>query len=108
MFTLLLEGDPILTEPSTDYDFSESFDPEKLVHDMRITMLWHRGMGLAAPQVGILKNLFVMDHHGHQIACFNPQVVEVSNDRSHLEEGCLSFPDLFLKIWRPNSVVLRY
>jgi peptide deformylase len=77
----------------------------KLAHDMLETMLAGKGIGLAAPQVGILKRLFVV-----QIAddvprvFFNPRIVEQSEETVKFEEGCMSLPGIYADVVRPALV----
>ena len=63
------------------------------------------GLGLSAPQVGIPFSMFVMRG---PIACFNPTIVTVSNELIELEEGCLSYEKLVLKINRARHIRVRY
>ena len=103
-------GDPILTkraEEVTEFDDKLS----KLVDNMFETMYGAPGVGLAAPQVGLLKRLFVMDCAGgkdkkRKIVLINP-VIETEEGEQIGEEGCLSFPGIFVEIKRPQRVVVR-
>lgn len=83
----------------------------QLVGDMFATMTDKCGVGLAAPQIGISKRLFVMDIPGtngeaHKHALINPQIVNVEGEQVG-DEGCLSFPGLFQVIRREMRVVVR-
>ena len=103
-------GDPILTrrgEKVTEFD--EKL--RKLVDDMFETMYGAPGVGLAAPQVGVLKRLFVMDCSSgkdkkQKVALINP-VIETEEGEQIGDEGCLSFPGIFLEVKRPQRVVVR-
>jgi peptide deformylase len=103
-------GDPILTkraEAVTDFDGKL----HKLIDDMFETMYGAPGVGLAAPQVGVLKRLFVMDCSSgkdktQKFALINP-VIEIEEGEQTADEGCLSFPGVFLEIKRPQRVVVR-
>lgn len=103
-------GDPVLTrraEEVTEFDK----DLKKLVDDMFETMYGAPGVGLAAPQVGILKRLFVMDcssgkNAAQKVALINP-VLELEEGEQDGEEGCLSFPEIYFKVRRPQRVVVR-
>jgi peptide deformylase len=103
-------GNPVLEtpgEPVTEFD-------ERLKHlvsDMFETMYAARGVGLAAPQVGVSKRLFVMDCSGGgnpsaRIALINPVVLRVEGEQVG-DEGCLSFPDIFFPVKRSLRAVLR-
>jgi peptide deformylase len=86
-------------------------DAKKLEQDMIDTMFAHDGIGLAAPQVGINTRMFVMGHKSNPEtaqAFFNPVVVATTNDVDDLEEGCLSFPGIFINIKRPKKIKARW
>jgi peptide deformylase len=103
-------GDPVLTKPAeavTEFDASL----RKLVDDMFETMYGAPGVGLAAPQVGQLKRLFVMDcslgkDKKQKVALINP-VIETEEGEQVGDEGCLSFPGIYLQVARPQRVVVR-
>jgi peptide deformylase len=103
-------GDPILTKRAEEItEFDEKL--HRLVDDMFETMYGAPGVGLAAPQVGILKRLFVMDCSGGKskkakIAFINP-VIDVEEGEQVGDEGCLSFPGIFVEVKRPQRVVVR-
>tara|TARA_B100001113_G_C20648928_1_gene422643 strand:- start:47 stop:382 length:336 start_codon:yes stop_codon:yes gene_type:complete len=74
-------------------------------------MFHHGGVGLSANQIGIKERAFVMisDMETQEtITCFNPKVLKESKKLVKLEEGCLSFPDVFLDVDRPESIVVKY
>ena len=63
------------------------------------------GIGLAAPQIGYSYNMFVMNHeYLGDIGVYNPEILEVSDETCRFEEGCLSFPMLYLDITRPEKI----
>jgi peptide deformylase len=103
-------GDPILTKRGEDViEFDGSL--RKLVDDMFETMYGAPGVGLAAPQVGVLKRLFVMDCSSgkdkkQKVALINP-VIETEEGEQIGDEGCLSFPGIYLEVKRPQRVVVR-
>ncbi|MEK6286123.1 MAG: peptide deformylase [Acidobacteriota bacterium] len=103
-------GDPILTKLAEEVtEFDENL--RKLVDDMFETMYGAPGVGLAAPQVGVLKRLFVMDcstgkDKKQKAVLINP-VIETEEGEQIGDEGCLSFPGMFLEIKRPQRVVVR-
>ena len=103
-------GDPVLETPG---DPVTEFDDglKKLVSDMFETMYAARGVGLAAPQIGLSKRLFVMDCSGGQnpasrVALINPVVLRVEGDQTG-DEGCLSFPGIFFAVKRSLRAVVR-
>ena len=67
------------------------------------------GIGLAAPQLGDSYNMFVMTHSSKgDIGIYNPQILASSEEKVVMEEGCLTFPLLFLHLSRPKTVIVRY
>lgn len=66
------------------------------------------GIGLSANQIGLPHRVFVMGTEGTIVAYFNPEILNVSEEKVTLAEGCLSFMGLFLKITRPQFVRVRY
>lgn len=100
--------DPILTTPCQDFDFNNPpFDPEKIAQEMLDTMVREKGIGLAANQVGLPYRLFVMRGEP-SFACFNPKIVHAGEEVTLLDEGCLSFPNLIVKVKRSAEVRLRF
>jgi peptide deformylase len=102
--------DPVLLQPAEPVT---EFDDElkKLVGDMFETMYAAPGVGLAAPQVGVSKRLFVMDcsvgkDPEQRIAIINPEILSVEGEQVG-EEGCLSFPDVFFNVKRDLRAVVR-
>jgi peptide deformylase len=104
-YQIRLFGDPVLTQRSTEVtDLDGSL--ARLVDDMVETMHDARGMGLAAPQIGIQKRLFVYQLEDHDpVAIVNPVIAESRGEWAY-EEGCLSIPGLFFSIVRPKEVHL--
>ena len=64
------------------------------------------GIALAAPQIGVQKQIFVWDIDDEQMAIINPQIVESSGEWVY-DEGCLSIPGLYVEMLRPNHVLVR-
>ena len=103
-----LEGDEILRKKSRPV---EKIDDKvrELVKDMIETMHKYDGVGLAAVQVGILKQILVIDTYEEGSPVYvliNPEIVKTKGLRE-VEEGCLSFPNQFAKVKRPEEVVAR-
>ena len=74
-------------------------------------MFHNDGVGLSANQIGIWERAFVMMTDidlQETITCFNPRILKQSRKKVIMQEGCLSYPDLFLDIERPESVVVKY
>jgi peptide deformylase len=66
------------------------------------------GIGLAANQVGIPYRVFAMRGQPENFVCFNPRIVQYSNETIVLEEGCLTYPGLIVKIKRPQHIRCRF
>lgn len=81
---------------------------KELAEDMMDTMHKYDGVGLAGPQVGILKRIIVIDlyEEGTQYVLINP-VIKKTKGEQIVDEGCLSFPNQFGKVKRPKSVVVE-
>ena len=88
------------------FDF-ENMDAEKISKDMVDTMLKYKGIGLASNQVGLDAQIFVMGEE-NPITVINPIITEVGPERVEMEEGCLSFPGLYMKVKRPSVVSVQY
>ena len=102
----------ILRERIPEFDFDNpSHDPVQLEKDMVETMLSMDGIGLAANQVGIKARVFAMGHRDNPEsaqAFFNPMVVATVDVVEDLEEGCLSFPGIYVTIKRPKKILDRW
>ena len=97
------------SEPLNKVDVNE----KKLIKDLFETMYHHNGIGLAAVQVGILKRVVVLDvsknENEKKPLCFiNPQIKILSEKTSTYEEGCLSIPNTFIEIERPEICTVSY
>jgi len=81
-------------------------------HDLATKMFGlmrlENGIGLAAPQIGISKRVFVMSIDGHDRCCFNPEIISSSDVFAEFEEGCLSFPGDSCILKRPHEVQVKY
>lgn len=97
-----------LLTPLEPFDFNNPpVDPIQLAIDLAETMLFHNGLGLAANQCGLPYRLCVV-RSDPIIAMFNPKLVDWSEDFDVLDEGCLSFPNLLVKVRRPKRIRVRY
>jgi len=111
--TILLHPDPRLKKMAQPVD-DLSDDLRTLADDMLKTMYEAPGIGLAAPQVGILQRLIVLDcvkEEGAKprpLIMFNPQVIASSDTENTYEEGCLSIPDQYADVTRPAEVDVRW
>ena len=103
-----LFGDPVLRQQARQVtDFDDRL--RTLASNMHETMLDAGGVGLAAPQVGVLKRLFTweVDEATHG-AVVNPTLTDASEDAIEDDEGCLSFPGLFYPVQRPLRVEISW
>lgn len=98
-------GDPALKKKALPVD-KIGPDEKKLFEDMAQTMYAAKGVGLAATQVGRAKQLMVIDIGEGLLKLANPRIAKAQCRRAG-EEGCLSFPDITVKIRRPEKVVLE-
>lgn len=105
---LRYEGDEILKKKSREVEIIDD-KIQQLIDDMIETMHKYNGVGLAAVQVGILKRVVVIDTYEDDgpIALINPVILKTKGERE-VEEGCLSFPNKFAKVIRPEEVVAEY
>lgn len=105
---LLKEGDSQLLEVSEPWDFQVDGDPAQLIIYMKEVMAKHGGIGLSAIQCGVKKRIFIMGTIDNFTTCINPAIVTISDERVLDLEGCLSFPELWIKVKRPAGVAVRY
>ena len=101
-----IQGDPILTKERRKI---EKMTPKikELIQDMFDTMYDAYGVGLAAPQVGILKQVVVIDTTGEDPhVLINPEIIETSGSQTG-DEGCLSLPGMSGTVTRPNYVKVK-
>ena len=85
------------------------FDPVELKKEMTELMLASNGIGLSANQVGLDAQVFVMgDSVENSTICINPTVLQYTEETVDDVEGCLSFPNIFVKIKRPKEILARY
>lgn len=109
---ILKEPDPILRNKSKEVDEVDN-QVRLLMDNMLETMYQAPGIGLAAPQVGILKRVIVIDlskddEKKNPIFIVNPKIIWKSEERSSREEGCLSLPGYFAEVTRPSKCKLEF
>lgn len=115
---IYLYGSDVLRNENTDIDLNDKEGIAKLIDDMKETLAAADGCGLAAPQVGINKNLVIVD--GRELTetysylrdffrvMINPVVVEESTDTCDYSEGCLSVPGIYAEVRRPSKIKVEY
>lgn len=102
-----LYGDPILKEKSKAVE-KITQDLKLLAKNMAETMVKANGVGLAAPQIGIVKKVIVIDYEeGNFVAYVNPTIVYKSKKEEVDEEGCLCLPDIRVPVKRARKVVVQ-
>jgi peptide deformylase len=109
MFSLVKDPDPILKQKAEQWDFKNHVNAAVVEREMLDIMRASNGIGLAANQVGLLRRVFVMKlADGREIGCFNPWIMFGDNNKIEGNEGCLSFPNLWLKVERHNKITAAY
>ena len=103
--TIRTEGDPVLRKVSRPVtEMNQKL--RTLIFDMLDTMYESMGVGLAAPQVGILKRVVTIDVGDGPIVLINPEILETSGEQTG-DEGCLSVPGMAGQVTRPNYVKVK-
>lgn len=108
-FKLLPDTDPLLHKPTqrVSYDRYSKQEIIDIVTRMELTMYNNNGLGLSANQVGLDMSLFIVRDDPTKVF-INPTIVDLSNEMVNMEEGCLSFPGLFIKHNRPRTIKVRW
>ena len=107
--TLIESTNPLLRIKLSEC--SSDLDREKVESQLIDSMKHYQGIGLSANQVGIMERVFVMYSDvkkGEIISCFNPKIITQSDTEIVIEEGCLSYPGLWLKVKRPDGIEVEY
>lgn len=106
---LKIFGDEVLREKTENVTvFDDDF--KDLIKKMYKVMIKNKGIGLAAPQVGISKRFFIVDieqKKDSMIMVANPEVIYSSEDQEAMEEGCLSVPGIWANVTRAHSIVMK-
>ena len=110
MLDLIPPTDKILHTKLELFDFkSNTVDPKKLYEEMKQTLIMNNGIGLACNQVGLPYRMFVMiGPEDYFVSVFNPRIIEVSNETEYDYEGCLSYPEFYVKVKRPTKITVRF
>ena len=124
IYPIVAYGDPVLRKITVDID--KSYDVKKLSEDMFETMYNAKGVGLAAPQIGLNVRMFVVDgrpfNEGEDMeerdkdpslidfkkVFINAEILEEDGDDWAFEEGCLSIPDVREDVYRPEFLTIKY
>ena len=109
-FPLVHESNPILNKEPAPWVFGVNPDPQRMRLLMLENMVSHHGLGLSANQIGMPVKVFSMrvDNTDNAIVCFNPKITKESDETVMMKEGCLSYPELYLNIKRPQFIEATY
>lgn len=100
--------DNVLHTKVEPFDFTNPpIGTVELANNLIETMIHYKGIGLSANQCGLPYRVFVL-HSQEPLACFNPRIIDQSSELVSLDEGCLSYPGLFLPIKRPKIIKVRF
>jgi peptide deformylase len=110
-YSIVLYGEPVLEKQAVAVTEFDTPELSKLIEDMFESMYAAKGVGLAAPQVGIAKRIAVIDlsvaeDPQQKIVLINPEIIRKEEFQTG-EEGCLSLPGFREQVTRPNSVTVR-
>ena len=100
--------DPILRQPTVPYDFNNRKDAEYIAYSLVETMSHYGGLGLSANQVGLKDRVCVVNMGNQAWVMFNPQIIETSGKIADFQEGCLSYPGLYVKCNRLDHIKVRF
>ena len=106
---LVLPEDPLLHHKINKCSYN--LDRKELSDILKENMFHYNGVGLSANQIGIDERVFVMMINletQETITCFNPKIIKESRVEELMQEGCLSYPDLYLEITRPKNIIVKY
>ena len=90
---------------------SYNLDRHHLSRVLVDNMIHYQGIGISANQIGIWERAFAMvrDLENNEVmVCFNRRIIKSYSEEVEMEEGCLSYPELFLKVKRPDKIVVKY
>lgn len=109
---ILIATNPFLRKKTKIVEEKDLEEVNKLLPSMFNTMYEAGGIGLAAPQVGIGLRFFIMDlmkdEQSDPIVIINPEIIETSEILDTYKEGCLSFPEQYSEVIRPEKIKIRY
>jgi peptide deformylase len=111
IYSIVKYGQPVLERRGADITEFDTPELRQLIEDMFDSMYAAKGVGLAAPQIGIAKRLAVIDtttgeDEGQKIVLINPEIVKMEGTQKS-EEGCLSLPTFREQVNRPKKVTVR-
>lgn len=108
MNPLISPANPLLATKLNPFDFvNPPEDPKQIAEIMLAHLEEYRGLGLSANQIGLPYRVFVIRTEP-RLVCFNPSITWLSDDTSVIEEGCLTYPMLYVKIRRPSKIRAKF
>lgn len=108
-FNLRLDPDPLLYQKLEDLDLTKDYDLVQIEQAMIDIMRANNGIGISANQVGFDRRVIVVQPKGQEpFALFNPKIIDISEEELADQEGCLSFPNLFLSVNRHSEITVEY
>ncbi len=106
-YFLRIYGDPVLKRKCEPVD--EIDDEMKSISEKMFEIMYaNDGIGLAAPQIGVLKRIIVVEVEGKSLTLINPEIIWQSDETEITEEGCLSFPGIFTEVERAKRTRVKY
>jgi peptide deformylase len=99
-------GSPVLREKAAPVE-KITDDLIGLIGDMKRSLAYHQGIGLAANQIGVARRIFLADGGGGVKVFINPRIIE-TDGTAVSEEGCLSLPDIYIDVRRKSSLLMEY
>ena len=108
---MIVKTEKELREKVPAFDFKNPIvDPIKLKKELIDAMFDNAGLGISANQIGYKTRAFAMrgETKKDSIVCFNPEIVDFSPEMNTMEEGCLSLPDVFVRVVRPSHIATKY
>ena len=122
MILELVDGvHPLIETKLDEFDFESDkvtyFDDEKILHTLNAqeleqtlitNMIQHQGLGLSCNQIGLNCRSFAMLHEGEPLVLINPKVIEATEEKTLMKEGCLTWFGLFPKVLRPSGVSINW
>jgi peptide deformylase len=107
--SLFDDNHPMLSKPIPEYVLPlPNPNMNILINRLKMTMKQFSGLGLSANQCGVFERVFVIGTEHFQFACINPKIIDQSAEMIKDNEGCLSYPALYLKIERPSWIMASF
>jgi peptide deformylase len=108
---MIVKTEKELREKCPEFDFDNPIvDPLELKKELIEAMFLNSGLGVSANQIGYKTRVFAMrgETKATSVVCFNPIIKDFSPEMNTMEEGCLSLPDVFVRVVRPSHVAIQY